>query len=62
MIAAIFGTSLTTIEAQYGHLLRDIVAIRLQRSSCKRRRESVTHMKFSSKFNNANAISQFKLI
>jgi hypothetical protein len=62
MIVAIFVSSLATIEAQNGHLLRDIVAFRLQPSSCKRRRESGTHVKFSSKLNIANTISQFKLI
>jgi hypothetical protein len=62
LIVAIFVSSLATIEAQYGRLPGDIVAFRLQRSSCKRRRESASHVKFPSKFNNANAISQFKLI
>ena len=62
MAVAILGSSLATIEAQYGHLLRDIVAFRLPPSSCKRRRESATQVKFSSKLDNANASSQFKLI
>jgi len=62
MTVAIFCFRLASIEAQYDHLLRDIAAFRLQRSSCKRLCENVANVKFSSKFNNANAISQFKLI
>jgi len=62
MTVAIFGSSLATIEAQYSRLPGDIAAFRLQHSSCKRLCESVIHVKFSSKLNIANTISQFKLI